>query len=233
MHFAGWQGRGGAGGGGARKRQPGNRTCLRFAFTKTRFSSREKVPRQHRAGQGASHPPRRGGRLSARRVCFGPGGSPDQRCEPQCPHPGGHTGSLSYPLPLATTCPRARLRGAASPSEPKLARSPLSSLWPLGLSLGEGPSSSVRPPWRTGPRVAVLGPRCARPPAGSAPFRSPVSPCSTAAFGLSGTEASLPGAHGQLFHIQSQSWVELAQLGVKRRVTSPRCRHFSNLDHDP
>lgn len=88
MHFAGWQGRGWRGGGvRARKRQPGNRTSLRFAFTKTHFSSRENVPRQHRAGQGASHPPRRGGRRSARRVCFGPGGSPDQRCEPRCPHP--------------------------------------------------------------------------------------------------------------------------------------------------
>lgn len=156
MHFAGWRGRGWRGRGGrARKRQPGNRTSLRFAFTKTHFSSRENVPRQHRAGQGASHPPRRGGRRSARRVCFGPGGSPDQRCEPQCPHP---LVTLA-PCPTSSRSPppaRGRgFRGAASPSEPKLARSPLSSLWPPGLSLGEGPSTVAHGAPRRCPRTAL------------------------------------------------------------------------------
>ena len=142
-----------------------------------------------------------------------------QRCKPCCCwHLGDHSGFLSHLFLHATTCPRRRLQEAASPSDPKLAPSPLRSFWPQVFTRGEGSlprfcahrgaGDPSRCPWTT-----------LHPAAGT--LCSVLGPCESLLNQLNAflcTEASLSNAYNQ----------PKTQLQVKNRVTPSGPHSFPN-----
>lgn len=117
------------------------------------------------------------------------------------PHLGDHSGFSSL-LPHATTCPRKRLREAASPSDPNLAPSALRSLWPPVFTGGGVFLSPMT-------RVSVLGPRCAPAPGTLCSLLHPCESSLNQANAFLCPEASLPNVYNQ----------PKTQLRVKNRVT--------------